>query len=125
MGKTGERRQLAERRGRHGEALAALLLCCKGYRILGRRVRTRAGEIDLVAQDGDTVVFVEVRFRASDAFGTPQETVTAAKRRRLVKTARFWVQARRMDAPMRFDVVALSPKGTLHIPAAFDANGAV
>ena len=56
MGKTGERRKQAEKRGRHGEALAALLLCCKGYRILSRRVRTRAGEIDLVAKSPSGVV---------------------------------------------------------------------
>ena len=53
----------------------------------------------------------------------PLETVTAAKRRRIIKTARAYLQSRRLDVPARFDVVALSPEGTLHIPAAFDAGG--
>ncbi len=57
-------RSRAERSGRWAEAVAALYLQLKGYRILARRQRTRVGEIDLVARDGDTLVFVEVKFRA-------------------------------------------------------------
>jgi Holliday junction resolvase-like predicted endonuclease len=49
--------------------------------------------------------------------------VTAAKRRRIIRTAQVWALSRKVDAPMRFDVVALSPAGTRHIPAAFDATG--
>ena len=97
----------------------------RGMRVLARNFRTRFGEIDLVVQDGETVVFVEVRARSSDAFGSPQETVTAAKRRRIIRTAMAYAQSRCLDAPLRFDVVALSPQGILHIPAAFDGTGAV
>ena len=110
--------------GARAERLAEEFLRERGMRILARNFRTRFGEIDLVAQDGETVVFVEVRSRSSDAFGTPQETVTVAKRRRIIRTARAYAQSRSLDAPLRFDVVALSPQGTLHIPGAFDATGA-
>jgi putative endonuclease len=60
-----ENRRQAEARGRRAEVIAALFLQLKGYRILGRRVRTRVGEIDLVARKGDTLVFVEVKARAT------------------------------------------------------------
>jgi len=110
--------------GAQAERAAEAFLAARGWKILERNFRTRFGEIDLVAQDGETVVFVEVRSRSSDAYGTPQETVTAAKRRRIIRTAQAYAQNRRLDAPLRFDVVALSPAGTLHIPAAFDATGA-
>ena len=111
--------------GARAERQAEEFLKERGMRILARNFRTRFGEIDLVAQDGDTVVFVEVRSRSSDAFGTAQETVTLAKRRRIIRTAMAYAQSRRLDAPLRFDVVALSPQGPLHIPAAFDSTGAV
>ena len=110
--------------GARAERQAEEFLKERGLRILARNFRTRFGEIDLVAQDGDTVVFVEVRSRSSAAFGTPQETVTAAKRRRIIRTAMAYAQSRCLDASLRFDVVALSPQGILHIPAAFDATGA-
>jgi putative endonuclease len=110
--------------GARAERQAEEFLIGRGLRILERNFRTRFGEIDLVAREGETVVFVEVRFRASAAFGTPQETVTAAKRRRIIRTALAYAQSRRLDAPLRFDVVALSPRGVVHIPAAFDATGA-
>ena len=115
---------MSTQKGERAERAAEEFLKSRGWRILERNFRTRFGEIDLVARDGDTVVFVEVRSRSSSAFGAPQETVTAAKRRRLIKTAQAWAQRRGLDSPMRFDVVALSPEGTLHIPAAFDATGA-
>ena len=110
--------------GARAERQAEEYLKGRGMRILARNFRTRFGELDLVAQDGDVVVFVEVRSRSSDAFGAPQETVTLVKRRRIIRTAMAYAQSRRLDAPMRFDVVALSPQGALHIPAAFDATGA-
>ena len=108
--------------GARAERAAEEFLKSRGWRILERNYRTRLGEIDLVARDGDTVVFVEVRARSSTAFGTPQETVTREKRRRLVRTAQAYAQSRRLDVPLRFDVVAFSPEGTLHIPGAFEAT---
>jgi putative endonuclease len=110
--------------GARAERRAEEFLLEKGMRILARNFRSRFGEIDLVAQDGETVVFVEVRSRTSERFGTPQETVTRPKRRRIILTAMAYAQRLRLDAPLRFDVVAISPQGTVHIPAAFDGTGA-
>jgi putative endonuclease len=110
--------------GARAERRAEEFLVGRGLSILARNFRTRFGEIDLVARDGETVVFVEVRFRAGTAFGTPQETVTPAKRRRIIRAALAYAQSRAPDAPLRFDVVAISPRGLEHIPGAFDGTGA-
>jgi len=115
---------VSKAKGEQAERQAEDYLKARGWTILERNFRTRFGEIDLVARDGDTVVFVEVRSRSSDSFGSPEETVTREKRRRIIRTAQAYAQSRRLDAAMRFDVVALSPQGTRHIPGAFDATGA-
>lgn len=104
------------RLGAFGERLAALHLEAKGYRILARNFRCREGEIDIVAQDGETLVFVEVRTRRGDALGGPAESVTAIKQSRLVTAATAYVQAlTELPADQRIDVVAvqLSPGGRL------------
>ena len=96
-------------RGAEGEALAARHLERRGYRILERNFRCRAGEIDIVARDGDTLVFVEVRTRSSDRHGSALETVGAAKQAQIVKVARVYLQARRPTFDdCRFDVVGIT-----------------
>jgi len=107
--------------GMLAEEAAAEHLRTLGYRVLDRNFRTRLGEIDIVAQDGETVVFVEVRSRADAAFGSPQETVGFVKRRRIIKAAAFYAQSRRLDCPMRFDVIAIVAGRLEHIPGAFSA----
>ena len=104
------------RLGAFGERLAAAHLEAKGYRIRDRNYRCREGEIDIVAQDGETLVFVEVRTRRGDALGSPAESVTATKEARLVAAATAYVQAlSQPPADQRIDVVAvqLSPDGRL------------
>jgi putative endonuclease len=104
------------RLGAFGERLAAAHLAAKGYRIRARNYRCREGEIDIVAQDGETLVFVEVRTRRGDALGTPAESITAIKESRLVAAATAYVQAlSQPPADQRIDVVAvqLSPGGRL------------
>lgn len=104
------------RLGAFGERLAAAYLEAKGYRIDARNYRCREGEIDIVAQDGQTLVFVEVRTRRGDALGGPAESVTVAKEARLVAAATTYVQALpQPPADQRIDVVAvqLSPGGRL------------
>ena len=104
------------RLGAFGERLAAAHLEAKGYRIRARNYRCREGEIDIVAQDGETLVFVEVRTRRGDALGGPAESVTATKQVRLVAAAMAYVQALpQAPADQRIDVVAvqLSPGGRL------------
>ncbi|HXF67157.1 MAG TPA: YraN family protein [Burkholderiales bacterium] len=93
------------RGGRGAEALAAALLERAGLTILARNYRCRFGEIDLVAQSGPTLVFVEVRARRSEQFGGAAASITRAKRRRLLAAARHYLAARGEDRPCRFDVV--------------------
>jgi putative endonuclease len=94
--------------GAFGERLAAAHLEAKGYRIRARNFRCREGEIDIVAEDGDCLVFVEVRTRRGDAFGSPAESVTLAKERRLLTVARAYLQEH-ADVPpnQRIDVVGV------------------
>jgi putative endonuclease len=97
-----------QRIGRLGEETAARLLAERGWRILDRNVRTPAGELDLVARDGEWTVLVEVKARRSRAHGLPQEAVTAAKKRRLLAAALAYLQERDLlETPWRIDVVAL------------------
>jgi putative endonuclease len=77
--------------GRGGEDAAARHLEENGLVLLGRNVRYRDGEIDLVALDGPTLVFVEVKWRRNDARGTPAEAVTSRKRLRVIRAARRWL----------------------------------
>lgn len=110
-------------KGRLAEAAAENHLEKLGYAILARNYRARTGEIDLIARDGDTLVFVEVRSRAGSSFGTPAETIGFQKRRRIIRTALAYAQRRGLDCPMRFDVIALEAGKIEHIPGAFDAGG--
>lgn len=84
--------------------------------MIARNYRMRVGEIDLVMRDGDACVFVEVRFRTRDDFGSPESTVDAAKRRRLIKAANRFLASRDdlADFPCRFDVVSVTRRNYLH-----------
>lgn len=93
--------------GQTGEDLAAAFLQKAGYRIIDRNVRSRYGEIDLVALDKGCVVFVEVRTRRSMQFG-PEESVTRRKQERLARLGAWYLKAHRMStAEWRGDVVAI------------------
>ncbi len=97
------------RLGQAGETLAAEVLQRRGYTILQRNYRTPYGEIDLVAQQGDALVFIEVKLRRSPRFGSAAEAVTAVKKRRLVEAAALYLQeGGDPDAKLRFDVVAIT-----------------
>jgi putative endonuclease len=94
--------------GIRGEELAVRELGRFGYAILARRYRTACGEIDIVADDRGTLVFVEVKARADAEFGTAAEAVTPWKQRRLVRMARDYMTRQHVvDRPCRFDVVAI------------------
>lgn len=102
--------------GRRGEQLAAERLAALGYQIVERNFRCPAGEIDLVARRDDTWVFVEVRTRRGERFGTPEESITPRKRSHLIASAQHYLQAHQLEAvPWRIDAVAvgLSPRGEL------------
>lgn len=99
--------------GQRGEQLAKHFLLQKGYQIIGQNVRTRQGEIDLIAQDGRTLVFVEVRTRSSLACGTAAESVTWRKKQKLRELAVAYLQAQPRQVPaFRFDVVAIFQPGS-------------
>ena len=110
-------------RGQAAETLAAEYLTGHGLDILHRNFRCRFGEIDLIARDGEALVFVEVRMRGRGDFGGAAESITAAKRERLRKAAGFYLSGLRKTPPCRFDAVLIS--GTEgHIDWIRDAFGA-
>lgn len=101
---TQQRRRLGQR----GEQLAAERLAAMGYEIVERNYRCKAGEIDLVARQGGGWVFVEVRTRRGDRFGTPEESVTARKRAHIIASAQHYLQAHdALEADWRIDAVAI------------------
>jgi putative endonuclease len=94
--------------GDRGEDLAAAALKKQGYKILARNYITPLGEIDLVARQGKTVVFVEVKTRTGHGYGSPQEAVHPAKQARLRRLAEYYLKQQRLQsAPVRFDVVGI------------------
>lgn len=100
----GERKQL----GNRGELEAALFLERLGYKILHRQLRGRFGELDLVALDGETIVFVEVKTRASTAVGHPTESITTSKQSHMTKAALEFLKKKCwLNRRCRFDVVAI------------------
>lgn len=94
-------------RGRAAEADAARWLKRNGYTIAAVNAVTRAGEIDVVARDGDTLCFIEVKARAGDSHGSALAAVGPAKRGRLARAAALWLARHPHDGPSRFDVLAL------------------
>ncbi len=94
--------------GRRGEAAAAAYLERQGMHVIDRNWRNGRGEIDIVALDGEQLVICEVKTRASTAAGQPEESVSAAKQRRLVRLAEAYVAAAGLIEPcVRFDVVSI------------------
>lgn len=111
----------AQAAGDRGEERAASFLCGNGLRILGRNYRTRQGEIDLIAQDGPVLVFVEVRVRSAARFGGGAESVDGNKCRRLIAAARHYLLQLGREPPCRFDVVSLDHDTPTWIRGAFEA----
>lgn len=102
------RRELA----RQGEEAAARHLRERGMQLLCRNYRCPMGEIDIVARDGETVVFVEVKARCSRGWGVPAEAVDRQKQARLARVARWFLLERRLDGlACRFDVAGILVKG--------------
>ena len=94
--------------GEAGEALAARLLRKKGYKIVATNYRTQLGEIDIIARDGDTLVFIEVKARHSGRFGSPKWALTPRKQRKISMVALYYLKATGQSAAKaRFDVVSI------------------
>lgn len=108
--------------GTAAEALACRYLEAQGLVLEARNFRCREGELDLIMRAGEQLVFVEVRSRCHRRYGTPAESVTPAKQRRLLRAAAIYLQQRRIEPPCRFDVVAiLRPADEPHIEWIRDA----
>lgn len=98
-----------QRKGRLGEDIALRFLEGKGYRIIDRNFRYDRGEIDIIAQDGTDLVFVEVKYRETEAFGSPEESITPFKEEQLKKVAEGYLLEHNLeDQACRFDVVAIT-----------------
>lgn len=106
--------------GAAGEQAACDYLTRKGYRVLARNFRKSCGELDIVALDGKTLVFVEVKKRASAAFGGPLAAVTLSKQKKIVLTAHYFIKekAPKFDS-IRFDVLCLLAGEITHLENAF------
>lgn len=99
-------------KGRSGEALAVKILKKRGYRILEQNFSCGLGEIDIIARQGDTIVFVEVKTRSSAAYGPAKAAVTPAKQKKISLAAMFYVSAKGLNGcKSRFDVVAVDELG--------------
>ena len=113
--------------GNRGERLAARFLKLQGYQIIARQARNRFGEIDLIALDNETIVFVEVKTRSSHSAGHPAEAVTLRKQRQMTKAALAWLRGKNLtERSCRFDVVAItlgdqSKPRIEHLKNAFEA----
>jgi putative endonuclease len=111
--------------GAHGERIAVAFLTDAGLRVLDRNWRCRDGELDIVARDGDALVFCEVKTRRGIGYGQPVEAVGRVKQRRLRTLAQRWLAAHDEHAPeLRFDVVGVlvrpaRPAVVTHLRAAF------
>ncbi len=93
--------------GERGEGLAVKFLKKKGYKIITQNYKTRIGEIDIIAREGDTLVFIEVKTRESIAYGKPFEAVNYFKKRKIANVAMLYLKKMKEIPPCRFDVVSI------------------
>lgn len=100
-------------KGREAEELALQFLIAAGLRLRSRNYACRLGEIDLILQDGDTLVFVEVRQRRSARFGSAAESITRGKQDKLIAAARHYLARERQMPACRFDAVLVDAHGRI------------
>jgi len=91
--------------GKFGEDFATEYLKKKKYKIIERNYRNKIGEIDIIAKIGEDLVFIEVKTRSSEEFGTPAEAVTYYKKQKIVNTAKWYISQNSIDLNIRFDIV--------------------
>lgn len=96
--------------GNRGEDLATKYLKEKGFKILTRNFKTPLGEIDIIAEDSETLVFIEVKTRTDDSFGLPFEAVDSKKRERMRRIALLYLKNYGKERPVRFDVISVEMK---------------
>ncbi len=97
-----------KRLGNEGETLATEFLRKQGFTIIAKNYKTRIGEIDIIAKDGDTIVFVEVKTRSDDSFAAPYESVNTVKRQKMKNVALLFLQKQKQEMPSRFDIISIT-----------------
>lgn len=107
--------------GKEYEDFAVKYLESRGFRILERNFRCRNGEVDIIARDGGTLVFAEVKYRSTERMGNPLETVNREKQRRICRSARYYMMIKHLpeDTPCRFDVIGILGSELRHVRDAF------
>ena len=109
--------------GTEGEVRARAWLLGRGAKILEMNYRRPTGEIDIIAKQGRTLLFVEVKRRSSLRFGRPSEAVNRQKQAHILRTAQLYLQEKGLeDTPVRFDIIEVLPDEIRHIENAFDAS---
>jgi putative endonuclease len=111
--------------GSEGETIAAQFLKKQGYEIIAHNYKTRIGEIDIIAREGETIVFVEVKTRSTSTFAAPYESVDTAKRQKMKNVASLYLKKQKIEFPARFDVISITclqngQKSIRHIRDAFE-----
>lgn len=97
----------ADNQGLAAEKLAATFLTQQGLKLVVSNYHCRYGEIDLIMQEGNTLVFVEVRLRSNSRFGSAATSITPQKQQKLIRTAQFYLQQHAIQSPCRFDAVLM------------------
>ena len=108
------------KKGQDGETAAASYLEEKGMQILDRNFRSRQGEVDIIALDGETIVFVEVKAWSSYGIDALEQSLNAKKQRKIIETSKYFLSLNRKYKYMaiRFDVIFISPEGITHLASA-------
>lgn len=95
--------------GNLGEEAAVKAIKKQGYKVIERNYRTKMGEIDIIARDGEYTCFIEVRLRKNNDFGSPADTIDINKQRKIIRTAQYYAVTKKIyDTPMRFDAVLIN-----------------
>lgn len=117
MAVNGEKRAL----GFRGEGRAVKFLKKSGYEVLHRNFRCPFGEVDIIAQKGGVLCFIEVKTRSSDYFGAPNQAVDKKRQSRYIDSARYYFANREIDCTVRFDIIEIMDGKINHIESAFTA----
>ena len=105
--------------GKVGEKQACSYLKKNGWKILKKNYKTPFGEIDIIAQKGEVVAFIEVKTRLSDIFGLPSEAVTKQRQLRYIRGANYYFAGKIIDCTVRFDIIEVFKEQLNHIENAF------
>ena len=108
-------------KGRDGEALAAAYLEKQGIQILERNFRSRKGEVDIIAMEGQTLIFAEVKAWSAYGMDALEHAIDSKKRNKIIETSKYFLSLHRKYRymPIRFDVIFVSPQGVTHLASAF------